>query len=399
MASLQSIEVFIAVVQNQSFSAAGKQLGVVQSVVSAQLRALEEWMGFALLQPNRRAGALSTEGEAVYLKALRVQGLVRALKEQLMAWPGGNVSAISSSSICSPTLKQLETFALVVRLGTLERAAQHLNVTAAATARRLQELESLTGLKLFLHPRRKTDVSAAGQMLLQHTQVIGEAYADLAALRKNQKLPIKAINIGLTELIAMTWFPEFVRNMRAAYPYIALHPDVDLAVNLRAKLLQGDLDVALIPESAADTRLAMVPVGAVDFAWFSAPGTFQNQSQVTLAEIVEQPLLVQGRESGLNAITDHLFARHGLRPQQVFGSNSLVALAGLVASGIGVACLPRPLFQNQVQRGRLVMVETAVTIPQAKYCTAFVRSKHAAWGYLVASIAQQSSDFENAVAH
>ena len=62
MSTLQRVEVFLAVSSERSFHAAALGLGLPQSVVSAHVKELESWPGFALLASSRRNGALTLDG-------------------------------------------------------------------------------------------------------------------------------------------------------------------------------------------------------------------------------------------------------------------------------------------------------------------------------------------------
>ena len=390
MTTLQSIEAFITVVTERSFRAAAQRLATAQSVVSAHVRAFESWMGIPLLDPRRRSGALSLEGEEVYLIALRILQRQRNLENFLAEHA---THGARQSPPASPTLKQLETLVWLHRLGTLERAAQKLNITPAAAARRVQELARQCDFELFDNPRRKSRFTPLGEKLLASAQRVLAAHAELDARRKQSTSAVTVLHLGVTELVALTWFPAFVRQMRAVYPHVSLHPDVDLAVSLRNKVARGQLDLAILPQAAPDERMATVDVGTVDFSWFCAPGTFEAGRKVSLYTLAEQPLLVQGRGSGITTVTEALFASAGLQPRQVFGSNSLVALAGLIESGIGIACLPNALFRNLVEASRLAIVKTSTPAPNATYCVAFLKEPRAALGYAVASVAKQACNF------
>lgn len=63
---LQQIKYFQAVVQNNSFSEAAEECHISQSAISQQIKALEQALGFPLLErknrrfPSRRQGSIST---------------------------------------------------------------------------------------------------------------------------------------------------------------------------------------------------------------------------------------------------------------------------------------------------------------------------------------------------
>lgn len=389
MATFQQIEIFLAVTTEGSFRGAAARLGLVQSVVSTHVQALEHWLGFTLFAQGRRAGALSIEGEEAFLRAQRVQQHLADLTRFLDAAAAHRAQPRPAR----PTLKQIETLAWLSKLGTLERAAGKLNITPAAAGRRIGELARQCAFPLFASQRVKSRLSAQGDRLVEHSLRLLAAHDELILLRTPARRDGAILRLGVTELVALTWFPAFVRRMRAAHPQVSLHPDVDLAVSLRAKLADGRLDVALLPRGEVDARFATVDVGTVGFSWFCAPGQFETGRKATLYALAQCPLLVQGRDSGITTVTEALFAEAGLQPRQIFGSNSLVALAGLIESGIGISCLPKELFSDLIEKGRLAVIKTTTAPPRATYCAMFPHDHRTALCQAVAAVARESSSF------
>ena len=82
--SIQSLRVFLSVLEHGSFSAAGRELGMTQPAVSNHLRALEERFGVVLLVRGGRNTQSTPAGECLAQHARRVLEEVHAL-EAVMA--------------------------------------------------------------------------------------------------------------------------------------------------------------------------------------------------------------------------------------------------------------------------------------------------------------------------
>ena len=67
---LQQIKYFQAVVQNNSFSEAAEECHISQSAISQQIKALEQALGFPLLERKNRRFSLTPAGEYFYKKSL-----------------------------------------------------------------------------------------------------------------------------------------------------------------------------------------------------------------------------------------------------------------------------------------------------------------------------------------
>ena len=77
-----------------------------------------------------------------------------------------------------PSIESLRAFEAVTRLGSYEKVAQELSITASAVAKRIAALESLLGVALLERNGRALALSAAGKEYLGQVQSV---LAELAA--------------------------------------------------------------------------------------------------------------------------------------------------------------------------------------------------------------------------
>lgn len=89
MVSLDRFELFCAVVEAGSFTAAGVRLGQTRAAVSFGIKQLEAQLGVTLLIRTTRRVALTAAGEGFYRQCLRVLEQARLAIEQARAEHGG----------------------------------------------------------------------------------------------------------------------------------------------------------------------------------------------------------------------------------------------------------------------------------------------------------------------
>ena len=74
-----------------------------------------------------------------------------------------------------PSVKELEAFVAVVEAGSFEAAARRLNATPPAVSKRISELESELGVRLFERSTRRCHITPRGRTLVQFAQrVLGD---------------------------------------------------------------------------------------------------------------------------------------------------------------------------------------------------------------------------------
>lgn len=288
------------------------------------------------------------------------------------------------------SVKQVEAFFWTARLGTVQKAAMKLSITQSAATKRLQELERMAANPLFRRQSTKLVLTDHGRDFVAEAEAFLKARSALDELRSAGSHLNRILRIGITELTALTWFPAFARSMRAAYPGLTLHPEVDLSAVLRERVLDGSLDVVVIQDLyLEEDELASIPIQTVQYGWFCKPGLLPANRQLSLIELARFPVIEQTTGSGLTALSRGLFAKMGIQTEHVFGSNSLAALAGLVEAGVGVACLPVKHFRTAVRQGRMTAIRTTPGAPAATYHLVFLPGDHATFGASVAEIAKK----------
>ncbi len=206
----------------------------------------------------------------------------------------------------------------------------------------------------------------------------------------------RRIRIGVTELTAMTWLPRLVGLIQQHYPKVILEPDVDDSLQLRDKLLADELDLVIVPDTFAESRLPHTVIGQVRSAWMCKPGVVPAASAsgtVRLHELARHRMLVQGNNSGTGRAYDAWMKEQGVQPANVIVVSNLVALTGLTVSGLGVSYLPRECLSPMVDAGMLAVIEVTPALPVVRYVAMHKGEHRSALTSSIVMLAQECCDF------
>lgn len=293
------------------------------------------------------------------------------------------------------TVKQIETFYWVAKLGTVQRAADKLHITQSAATKRLQDLEAKSAAPLFEGGGKKARLSAKGHEMLELCEGLLESIGRLEAYRDADRHMTRVLHIGLTELVALTWFPAFLQQMREMFPNLILQPQVDMSGPLREQVIDGRLDLAILPEPELPASVTRVALGSARFAWFCRPGEFDNKRTIPLRELGTVPVIEQAPVSIITILSSRGFESAGVNPERICGGNNAVVVGGLVAAGVGVSLLPVDLFRQQIENRLMQIVMTDPPAPLVRYDAIFLTQSHSALGYMVADVARRCCDFSS----
>ena len=144
-----------------------------------------------------------------------------------------------SPALRLPSIDGLRAFEAAARLGSFERAAEALNVTASAVGKRIATVEELLGTALFTRQGKALALTASGKEYL--AQVTG-ALALLAAVPLHQRAAQRV------QRLRVTTPPTFARQILVPRleAFTEAHPEIELEVLLSIPYLAGggsDADV------------------------------------------------------------------------------------------------------------------------------------------------------------
>lgn len=140
-----------------------------------------------------------------------------------------------------PSLRGIQAFEAVARLGNLAAAAEALGITASAVSHRVRGLERELGIHLLHRTPRGLVLTHAGR---RYRGAVEAAFAGLAEATAELLGPdlSRPLTISLTSEIGLRWLmPRFHR-------FRAQHPDIDTAILSTyhvVDLQAGEADVAL----------------------------------------------------------------------------------------------------------------------------------------------------------
>ena len=247
-------------------------------------------------------------------------------------------------------LEQLRTFLAVVRHGGVRRAALAQNLTQPAVTARIRNLEETLGCALFARRADGMKLTKRGELLLAHAEKL-EHLAELVERDVVDPRGVEGrLRLGVSETIAQCWLPDLVTRLHREFPRLEIEFNVDVSVNLRAGLLDREIDLAILLGPVSEHTVNNVDLPGFDLAWY----TSVNAPPVArVADHLSRPVLTYARNTRPHReLKEMLFERVG-PDVSLFPSTSLSACFRLVAADLGVAVLPRTLGTEHVAAGRI----------------------------------------------
>lgn len=233
-------------------------------------------------------------------------------------------------------LRVLRYFLAVVDEGSITRAAASVRIAQPSLSRQLRQFEASLGVSLFERHSGRIDLSPAGHQLAPLARdIVLRADAAEAALQD----PASAQSVNLTVVAPHTTIADVIAPFLATLGSDALRVSIREASPLAVfrVLRSGDADLG-VSAGPPPGELESCPVGRFTI-WAQVPAShpWAGRAAISLAELVEEPLVLLGSEYGTRRVLDQAVASAGLKYQAVAEAALPEVVQALAAGGLGVA--------------------------------------------------------------
>jgi DNA-binding transcriptional LysR family regulator len=142
--------------------------------------------------------------------------------------------------------RQLLLLVSIEELGNIHKAAEALGMSQPAASKLLKELEDALDVPLFDRLARGMRATAYGEIMIRHARMtlstLGIAYQEIGALKTGL---VGQVAIGIIMPPGAMLLPMTIAEIKQQYPLLQIRVELDSSDVLVARLLEGNLDMAI----------------------------------------------------------------------------------------------------------------------------------------------------------
>lgn len=265
--------------------------------------------------------------------------------------------------------KDLSTFLWVAELGSICRAAEHLQLSQPTVSARIAKLEKLMDKALIEQSSGGERCTRAGNELM----VLARQSSALQSQMQQQVFDAKTaqgeFRLGVAETVAQAWLPELLQSIQQSFPKVQVSVTVDRSDKLREQLVSHDLDLAVLMGSVSEQSVKNKALPSFELAWY------RSAKQSCAKHCVpDQPVVSFAQQA-----SPHCEVMNALQQQygtelRVFPSSSLSACLKMIESGLGVGAVPRVLGDAACERGELKKLDMGWQPPALAFTASYISS-------------------------
>ena len=258
----------------------------------------------------------------------------------------------------SITLRQLQIFERVVRLGGFTRAAEALNLTQPTVSMQIRKLSDTLGLPLLEHVGGRVHPTTAGREVYRAARDVLERMAALRDFADEAQGVVQGdLRLGVISS-AIYFMPALLGAFAERHPKVVPQLIVTNRENVLRRLRENLDDLLIMGQAPRELPVEAYPFIGNEIVVVAPPGhPLAGERAIPLARIAAEKFLVREPGSGTRKAAERLFAQAGvvIRPWMELGSSEAIKQG--VMAGLGISVLSRRNIARELAAGTIAELD------------------------------------------
>jgi DNA-binding transcriptional LysR family regulator len=277
------------------------------------------------------------------------------------------LTAAADIPMASVDLEELRCFYYAALHGSFTAAASQLGTGQPTVSRRIKQLETRLGKKLFERRRRGAQPTEDGRVLLNLLGDVVERMDRLPRdfLEQSTRAVAPEVRIAGGQELLLDLVGPALRAFRAQHPDIRIVVSSGIRERVQAQVLEGTVDFGIASRFGLPIGLRFREILQDRLVLITAPGhDLDRRGPVRLGEVSPYPVLLPDRKSSTRQVIEQAFREQGLPVQAAMELERWQVIKAFVGMGFGVAVVPRFVARGG---GGLAVRKIATPLPTLSY--------------------------------
>lgn len=252
-------------------------------------------------------------------------------------------------------LRHLRMLSAIQRHGSLVSAAPDVHLSQSALSHALKDLEDQLGSRLLVRKSKPLQFTGAGLRLLDLAQrILPEITAAEADLERMSRGGRARLALSMECHSCFDWLLPSLTEFRATFPEVEIDFSLSTPFEPYPALIQGKVDVVFSTDPIDDADIAFLPLFRYQTVLICSPRhRLARKKQVAPADLRDETLITYPVSEKRLDFFSRFLTPAGVAPASVRHAELTMMIVQLVASGQGVAALPRWAVDNEIRQGTL----------------------------------------------
>ncbi|MFZ3172417.1 MAG: LysR family transcriptional regulator [Carboxydocellales bacterium] len=249
-------------------------------------------------------------------------------------------------------INQLRAFYHVSKCSNFSRASEELFISQPALSRQIASLETAVGMQLFYRNGRGVILTDAGRRLLPYAENV------IANISNAEKMFSEQLNLQSGELTLVSCttvgnyvLPATIADYQQRFPGIKINVILKHTKDAIKKILEREVELGVVPGPISEKGIYTEPYKEDKLVLTVSPGhPLLNAESVDFSD---QVILASESGSSSRELMEAFLEKQGITPKKLITLGNTEALKRGVIYGMGIALLPLPAIELELDAGIL----------------------------------------------
>lgn len=252
-------------------------------------------------------------------------------------------------------ISQLRMLTAIYKGGSIVKAAKSVHCVPSNVTARMKALEAEVGCCLLNRREKGVELSAAGKHLLIHAEKVLEAFAEAQACFDDTQKLSGTLRVGGIDSFVSTRLPAIASAFERDYPQVVLEITTNTWPELVENVLDGKLDIAVVAVDMANPKLSSMKISGEQLVLVYP----QEWSHHGPLDLNDRKLLAWPAGCPFHAVAQ-AWCKESLQGVELVICGSWGGIMTCVEQGIGMAVVPKGVYDNHRALGNISVCETLV---------------------------------------
>ena len=258
-------------------------------------------------------------------------------------------------------IEALKIYCDVVRFHSFSRGAKANDALQSSVSQAVQNIEENLGVRLIDRSRRPWAVTEEGKVFYDGCREVVDRYAEVVAEVKNRRAAVDSVI-----RVAAIYSVNFADMGRYVERFNELHPDAKVEVEYAhpdrvcERVLSDEVNLGILSYPGERKGVSVIP-------WREEPMVlacrrdhrFAKLKRFDVKQLTDETLVGFDTNLVIWKKIDRFLKNHGVEVNVMLRFDNVEAIKRAVEADSGLALLPRPTLENEIELGTLAAVPLA----------------------------------------
>lgn len=254
------------------------------------------------------------------------------------------------------TIRHLKIFVAVAETGTMSEAAKRCFITQPTVSQAIQELERHYQIQLFERLSKKLYITEPGKQLLIYARKLLRQF-DILESNMEELHSTEYLRIGATITVGACLLSYVLNDLQQLYPQMRTYSCVANTSLIEQKLLNSELDVALVEGIITSPDLVTIPV-VDDFLVLAVAKShpLAMKKHIYVDELSEYDFVMREKGSGTRKLFENYLEKSNITCKIAWEASCLDAFKSAILHNSCISAISVRLVKEEAENGQIHVI-------------------------------------------